>query len=158
MFTSMQQVIKPLMLLCQAADHVLANCWLSRRSTCFSLLSSRTSSSSRPMAVTRFPAARRWTSWFLRSTLLFDLYRDHTTKQGRIYGGGGFTPFPRRSPPVKWTNNLVNLSSDHISVSQWHLGDKYIHSNLFTYVFMISPNELHSFGNLLHAYHALASR
>jgi len=80
MFTSMQQVIKPLMLLCQAADHVSVNCWLSRRSIYFSLLLSRTSSSSHPTAVTRLSVVRRSAWRLFQKILTFSSYHDRVTK------------------------------------------------------------------------------
>ena len=65
--------------LCQVADHVSVNCWLSRRSICFSLLLSRTSSLSHPRAVMRWCVVRMSALQLLRSILMFDSYHDPVT-------------------------------------------------------------------------------
>ena len=64
---------------CQVADHVSVNCWLSRRSICFSRLLFRTSSSSHPRAVMRLFLVRRSALQLLQSILMLDSYRDPAT-------------------------------------------------------------------------------
>jgi len=64
---------------CQVADHVSVNCWLSRRSICFSLLLFRTSLSSHPTAVMRWCVVRRSALQLIQSILMSDSYRDPLT-------------------------------------------------------------------------------
>ena len=66
-------------LFCQVADHVSVNCWLSRRSICFSLLLFRTSLSSHPTAVMRWCVVRRSALQLIQSILMSDSYRDPLT-------------------------------------------------------------------------------
>jgi len=77
LFIPGQLILTLPLLLCQGADPVLANCWLSRRFICFLLLSSRTSSSSHPRAVMRSCLMRGLALQLLQSIILFDSYRDH---------------------------------------------------------------------------------